>query len=259
MTYVPEQLRERLADSSGGPGAGGCTPPADAAKGRPLPVAADTHRLRQDPLADTAGPRDRTVGRHPGHRTPPQPSVGRTRTRSQAAADTTADRLATALRNTAAVAHLRAAVSGPVPEPARLWPAEAAVPDRVRPRRTSAMSAVAAPRTTGVHAGGRRAVGGRTPVRAQDRRRHQDGHRHQPGHVCRTPAVRRAVVPEAADGQSADRSQLVTTSSPRPASRCGTRQSRTPPMPSSPQTIMAHGGEMAPIGSAAQGGYCAAA
>jgi hypothetical protein len=32
MTHVPEQLRERLADSSGGPGAGGCTPPADAAR-----------------------------------------------------------------------------------------------------------------------------------------------------------------------------------------------------------------------------------
>ena len=57
-----------------------------------------------------------------------------------------------------------------------------------------------------VHAGGRRAVGGRTPVRASDRRGHRHGHRHQPGHVCRTPAVRTAVVPEAADGQSADRS-----------------------------------------------------
>ena len=30
------------------------------------------------------------------------------------------------------------------------------------------------------------------------------GHRHQPGHVYRTPAVRTAVVPEPADGQSAD-------------------------------------------------------
>jgi hypothetical protein len=57
--------------------------------------------------------------------------------------------------------------------------------------RTSCMSAVAAARTAGVHAGGRCAVGGRTPVRAGDRRRHRHGHRHQPGHVCRTAAVRR--------------------------------------------------------------------
>jgi hypothetical protein len=57
---------------------------------------------------------------------------------------------------------------------------------------------------TRVRAGGRRAGGGRTTVRAADRRRRQHGHQHQPGHLCRTPAVRTAVVPEAADGQSAD-------------------------------------------------------
>ena len=45
----------------------------------------------------------------------------------------------------------------------------------------------------------------------------------QPGHVCRTPTVRRAVVPEAADGQSADRS-LVTTTSTLPQGPAGTRQ-----------------------------------
>jgi hypothetical protein len=87
-----------------------------------------------------------------------------------------------------------------MPEPARLWPAVTAVPDRVRLCAARVgRSAVAAARATGVHAGGRRAVvGGRTPVRAADRRRHRHGH------VCRTPAVRRAAVPEAADGQSAD-------------------------------------------------------
>jgi hypothetical protein len=92
-----------------------------------------------------------------------------------------------------------------MPEPARLWPAVTAVPDRVRLCAARVgRSAVAAARATGVHAGGRRAVvGGRTPVRAADRRRHRHGH------VCRTPAVRtpavrRAAVPEGADGQSAD-------------------------------------------------------
>jgi hypothetical protein len=55
------------------------------------------------------------------------------------------------------------------------------------------------------HAGDDRILSG-----TSDRRGHRHGHRHQHGHVCRTPAVRRAVaraaVPEAADGQSADRS-----------------------------------------------------
>jgi hypothetical protein len=55
-----------------------------------------------------------------------------------------------------------------------------------------------------VHAGGRRAEGGRISVRTADRGRHRHGHRYQPGHMYRTPAVRTAVVPEAADGQSAD-------------------------------------------------------
>jgi hypothetical protein len=48
----------------------------------------------------------------PGHRHTCSRPVGRTRTQSQAAADTTADR----------------------PEAARLWPGVTAVPDRVRPR-----------------------------------------------------------------------------------------------------------------------------
>jgi hypothetical protein len=78
--------------SSGGPGAGGCTPPADAGQA-------------------TAS----CSGGHP-----------------QAAADTTADRPATALRNMAAV---RAPGCGRVrpgmPAQVRLWPAVAAVPDRV--------------------------------------------------------------------------------------------------------------------------------
>jgi hypothetical protein len=59
------------------------------------------------------------------------------------------------------------------------------------------------------------------PSGTSERRGHRDDHRHQPGHVCRTPAVRRSVVPEAADGQSADGSgslQLPLLSS-RPALR----------------------------------------
>jgi hypothetical protein len=55
-------------------------------------------------------------------------------------------------------------------------------PGRGRRPARGGRSAVAAARTTGVRAGGRRAIGGRTP------------------------AVRTAVVPEAADGQSVDRS-----------------------------------------------------
>ena len=76
---------------------------------------------------------------------------------------------------------------------------------RVRPRATPvAMSAVAAARTARVRAGGQRAGGGRTSVRARDRRRPR------PGHACRTPAVGTMVVPGAADGQSADRSLVMT-------------------------------------------------
>jgi hypothetical protein len=58
--------------------------------------------------------------------------------------------------------------------------------------------------STRVHAGGRRAVGGLAPSGACRSPRHRYGHQHQPGRLCRIPAVRRAVVPEAADGQSAD-------------------------------------------------------
>jgi hypothetical protein len=61
-----------------------------------------------------------------------------------------------------------------------------------------------------------------TPSEASDRRGHQPGHRHQPGHVCRTPSVRTAVVPEAAERSIRCSSQFVVTSSTgssRPA--CG--------------------------------------
>jgi hypothetical protein len=55
---------------------------------------------------------------------------------------------------------------------------------------------------------------GRIPVRAPDCRGHQ------PGHVCRTSTVRTAVVPDAADGQSADcsaRYNFLYSSQGRPA------------------------------------------
>jgi hypothetical protein len=87
----------------------------------------------------------------------------------------------------------------------RLWPAVAAVPDPCPAARHTSCHVRGGcrkdhpcPRVVAWRAGG-----GRASVRATDRRRHWPGHRHQPGHACRTPAVRRAVVPEAADGQPA--------------------------------------------------------
>jgi hypothetical protein len=59
------------------------------------------------------------------------------------------------------------------------------------------------------------------PSRAADRRRHRHRYRHQPGHVCRTPAVRRAVVPEAAHGQSADGSGSLQLRLPVQGRPCG--------------------------------------
>jgi hypothetical protein len=84
----------------------------------------------------------------------------------------------------------------------RPWSAVAAVPDRC-PSRELPCPRWLPQGPSSVYADGRRAVGGRTPVRARDRRRHR------PGHACRTLAVRTAVVPEAADGQSADGSPLM--------------------------------------------------
>jgi hypothetical protein len=86
------------------------------------------------------------------------------------------------------------------------WPAVAVVPGRVS---GCAPGELPCPRwlpqgPRRVRAGGRRAVGAGHPSKGSDRRRHHHGHRMQPVRVCRTPAVRTAVVPEAADGQSAD-------------------------------------------------------
>jgi hypothetical protein len=62
------------------------------------------------------------------------------------------------------------------------------------------------------------------PQTAADTR---DGYQHQPGHRRRTPAIRGVVVREAANGQSADRSdslQLPLLSQGRPCGRpCGGR------------------------------------
>ena len=85
-----------------------------------------------------------------------------------------------------------------------LWPAVAAVPDpSPAARHTVAMSAVAAARTTPCPRWWP-ACGRRPDIRPGHRS--PDRRRRRPGHACRTPAVRTAVVPEAADGQSADRS-----------------------------------------------------
>jgi hypothetical protein len=82
---------------------------------------------------------------------------------------------------------------------------------RVRPRAARvAMSAGLPNGPPRVRSGGRHPVVGRTlPSGAADRRGHQHGYRPQPGHVCRTPSVRTAVIPEAADGQSADHSDSL--------------------------------------------------
>jgi hypothetical protein len=95
---------------------------------------------------------------------------------------------------------------------------------------------------SGLHAGSSTAVAcGRSaaghPSGTADRRRHRHGHRHQPGQLCRTPSVRRVVVPEAADGQSADRSGRYNFlyASSRPARRgasgrpCGPATTGRPP------------------------------
>jgi hypothetical protein len=58
------------------------------------------------------------------------------------------------------------------------------------------------PRVSTLVAGGWETTGQLS--RAADRRRRQSGRRHPPGHMCPTSTVRTAVVPEAADGQSAD-------------------------------------------------------
>jgi hypothetical protein len=123
-------------------------------------------------------------------------------------------------------------------------------PRRIRLRAAQVAMPRWLPRTHAVstpvdrHAGDDRVLSG-----ASDRRGHRHGHRHQPGHVCRTSAVRRAVaraaVPEAADGQSADRSGSFTTSSAllKAARRPGSDTTVTgePASPSSPSRTIAAG------------------
>jgi hypothetical protein len=67
------------------------------------------------------------------------------------------------------------------------------------------MSAGRPQRPLRVHTGGRWANVGRTSVRSVRSPRTPACHRRQRGHVCRTQPVRTVVIPEAADGQSADR------------------------------------------------------
>jgi hypothetical protein len=66
------------------------------------------------------------------------------------------------------------------------------------------MSAGRPQRPLRVHTGGRWANVGRTSVRSVRSPRTPACHRRQRGHVCRTQPVRTVVIPEAADGQSAD-------------------------------------------------------
>jgi hypothetical protein len=162
---------------------------------RPLPIAADTRRLRQDPLADTAGSRDRKLGPHPGNRTPPQLSGWLHPDTVAGCGGQHGGQPATALRNMAAV---RASGCGRVRPACRNQHGCGLREQRSRTGsgrvRTNWQVWGGCRKDHRVHAAGWRAVGGRIPVRAADRRRQRHGHRRQPGHVCRTAAVRRAVV-----------------------------------------------------------------
>jgi hypothetical protein len=156
----------------------------------------------------TSSPSHRT--RPGGQRTRPSVRGVRTRTASRTA---TAEVSGSVCGRTGRVPAPAAGAAMPAghrpcsPHLERPWPAVAAVTGRgARPRVARvAMAAGLAQRPPVVHTGGWWAVGGRTPVRAAARRGHRHGYRPQPGHVCRTPAVRTALVPEAADGQSAAR------------------------------------------------------
>jgi hypothetical protein len=101
--HVREQLRERLAGSSGGPGGGGCTAPADA--GQASASCSSGHALATVSAADTGRPDTVTAPPAPADTLDTAAAVrlaapghGR-RLRRTARADTPA----TALRNTAAV------------------------------------------------------------------------------------------------------------------------------------------------------------
>jgi hypothetical protein len=179
---------------------------------------------------------DRQVGGHRGHRTPSQPSGWPRRTPRRTGRPRRCGTPRPSARPLATVSgppHAGSSTavacgsSGPGPGPA--------APARV------GRSAVAAARTTGVHASGRVRSAAGHPSRTADRRRHRHGHRHQRGHVCRTPPVRtppvrRAAVPEAADGQSADRSRYnFLYSSSRPALRAAAYGGRPRPAAPSPR------------------------
>jgi hypothetical protein len=228
-------LRARRADRRGGPGPGAAghdlcaraapraarpaalaglapvaafdqrTPPR-----RPLPVAADTRRLRQDLLADTTGRLTARSARtlDTGHRR--SRPVGRTRTRSQAAAD----RPATALRTQRPSARLHATVSGPhtANSTAVACGSSGPGPSPAAPTRVgrSVVAATRLPVSTKV-AAVRSAAGHRSG--ASDRRRHRHGHRHQPGHACRTPVVRGRSFPKQ---RTVNPLRLVMTSSTLP-------------------------------------------
>jgi hypothetical protein len=102
-----------------------------------------------------------------------------------------------------------------------------------------------------VQAGVRRPVSGRTSVRSDIAA--DTGMAADTSLATADISCPEGVVPEPPDGQSAGPSASYLLPQGRPP-RCG-----TPPTPSSSQTIMAHGGGTAPIGSAAPGWYCAAA
>jgi hypothetical protein len=114
-----------------------------------------------------------------------------------------------------------------------------------------------------VRAGGWHPVVGRTLRLGRRPPQHEPGRRYQPGHACRTPAVRTpsvrtAVVPEAADGQSAARSDLLQLPSPLPQGRLSWGQAALPARPGHPRRARAapaaHGRAGRPVLPGMRGG-----
>jgi hypothetical protein len=95
MTYVREQLRQRLARQVGGRTCGGCTPPADAGPATASCSSGHPQTAAVSAVDGAVRPRFR---QHRGHRPLRQTSGRPHRTRRQPAADSTADSPATADR-----------------------------------------------------------------------------------------------------------------------------------------------------------------
>jgi hypothetical protein len=98
MTYVREQLRQRLARQVGQAYLRWLHPTSGRRPGQPLPVAADTRRQRQCPRWTAPSGHRPPFRQRRGHRALRQPSGRRRRTPPQPAVDSSVDRPAIAHR-----------------------------------------------------------------------------------------------------------------------------------------------------------------